>query len=157
MLLPTGRFGAERDGLAHPCGRGHCGVDLSGPVGRPIVAVAAGVVVHVEHSRNGRDGRSGRYVRIEHSDGVFTSYMHLNAIAAGLDVGDRVDAGQQIGTLGRTGIHSSAPHLHFALEVPTSRKLGNQVITRHVDPLPFMARASVVDAADRRRAEKPAF
>src|SRR5262249_17502524 len=94
-LMPeqAGRhFGAAREGIERPeCGQGHCGVDLDGPRGRPIVAVAAGTVVRVEHSELGLDGRSGRYVRIEHDDGTLTSYMHMDDIAD-LRVGDRVTA-----------------------------------------------------------------
>lgn len=136
----TRRFGAHRDGVSVPnrCGQGHCGVDLDGPRGRPIVAVAWGTVVRVEHSANGRDGRSGRYVRIEHPEGVFTSYMHLDAIEAEMKVGDEVVAGQVVGTLGKTGIHGSAPHLHFGLEIQMEGSI------RFVDPSPFLERAEVV-------------
>ena len=51
-LLPpqaTGRFGAGRNGIdREECGRGHCGVDLGGPIGRPIVSVGDGVVVRID-------------------------------------------------------------------------------------------------------------
>src|SRR5215470_6233773 len=92
-------FGAHREGIERPeCGEGHCGVDLDGPRGRPIVAVAAGTVVRVELSERGLDGRSGRYVRIEHDDGALTSYMHMDDVAD-LHVRDHVAAGQYVGTL----------------------------------------------------------
>jgi murein DD-endopeptidase MepM/ murein hydrolase activator NlpD len=151
--LDSGGFGADRDGIVkrRECGQGHCGDDITGPIGRPIVAVADGVVVHVEWSRNGADGHSGRYVKIEHADGTTTAYMHLNSIAAGLERGDRVLAGQQIGTLGRTAVHSAPPHLHFALTVP------NGTTERYVDPAPYLVRAKVLEAADRRPAQKPAW
>ena len=155
----TGAFGAERAGSTHrECGAGHCGVDLGGPRGRPIVAVADGVVVHLERSELGRDGRSGRYVRIEHDDGTLTSYMHLDSIIAGLQVGDRVDGAQQIGTLGATAVYSAAPHLHFSLEIPNIPGThGDHVNTRYVDPAPFLVRANVLDRAERRHPRKPAF
>jgi murein DD-endopeptidase MepM/ murein hydrolase activator NlpD len=136
----TRRFGAHRDGVTGPtrCGQGHCGVDLAGPRGRPVVAVAWGTVVRVEHSANGRDGRSGRYVRVEHPEGVFTSYMHLDAIEAEIQVGDEVVAGQVLGTLGKSGIYSAEQHLHFGLEIQIDHAL------RYVDPSPFLERAEVV-------------
>ncbi len=142
------RFGARRDGiLRDECGAGHCGVDLDGPRGQPMVAVAAGKVVRVEHSELGRDGRSGRYVRIEHNDGTLTSYMHLDVIAEGISVGDRLDAGQYIGTLGATAIFSSRPHCHFSLEMPLSAgQHGDNTQTRYMDPSPFLARSRVVPA-----------
>jgi murein DD-endopeptidase MepM/ murein hydrolase activator NlpD len=155
----TGRFGAERDGVSRSeCGRGHCGIDLGGPVGRPIVSVADGIVVRVEHSELGRDGRSGRYVRIEHADGTLTSYMHLDSITRDLEVGDRVDGGQQIGTLGATAVRSAAPHCHFALELPNVPGThGDNANTHYADPAPFLIRASVARNPDRRHALKPAF
>jgi len=155
----SGRFGSERHGIERAeCGRGHCGIDLLGPIGRPIVAVADGVVVRVEHSELGRDGRSGRYVRIEHADGSLTAYMHLNTIVDGLEVGDHVDGGQQIGTLGATAVFTAAPHCHFSLELPSVYgEHGDNSNTHYVDPAPFLVRASIAHAPDRRHALKPAL
>jgi hypothetical protein len=149
-LLPSGHFGAERAGaLRVICGRGgHCGSDLDGPIGRPIVAVTAGTVHEIDRSRNGKDGRSGRYVRIEHDDGVMTSYMHLNSIADGLEIGDRIEPGQQVGTLGKTGIHSAHPHLHFSIEVPkVPGTTGRRASLRYVDPAPFLLRSTIREHA----------
>ena len=145
-------FGAHRDGVdREECGSGHCGVDLAGPRGQPLVAVAWGTVVRVEHSWMGRDGRSGRYVRIEHPDGVYTSYMHMDDIAPGLEVGDEVEPGQMVGWLGKSGIVRGEHHLHFALEVPGRDKDRPQFI----DPAPFLHRARVVPAPDRRPPRNP--
>ena len=149
-LMPeqSGRqFGAHRDGIQRPeCREGHCGVDLDGPRGRAIVAVAAGTVVRVELNELGLDGRSGRYVRIEHDDGTLTSYMHMDEVAE-VRVGDRVVAGQYVGTLGATAVFTAPPHLHFALEVPMHvGLLGDNTDTRFVDPAPFLVRATVAPA-----------
>jgi hypothetical protein len=158
-------FGSHRDGIERPeCGEGHCGVDLDGPRGRPIVAVAGGTVVRVELSELGLDGRSGRYVRVEHDDGVLTSYMHMDDVAD-VHVGDRVAAGQYLGTLGATAVFSSPPHLHFALEIPSRPGLhGDVTDTHYVDPAPFLVRSTiappprtVADSRLRHHAIKPAF
>jgi murein DD-endopeptidase MepM/ murein hydrolase activator NlpD len=156
---PSRHFGAVRVGIERAeCGAGHCGVDLDGPRGRPVVAVADGTVVRVEHHELGLDGRSGRYVRIEHDDGTLTAYMHLDEIAEGLQVGDHVDGGQYIGTLGATAVFSCAPHLHFSLEIPNrSDEHGDNTNTRYVDPAPFLMRAHVVSVPDRRHGLKPAM
>jgi murein DD-endopeptidase MepM/ murein hydrolase activator NlpD len=133
------RFGAKRWGIDRTdCGGGHCGVDLAGPRGRPVVAVAWGTVVRIERSENGRDGKSGRYVRIEHPDGVFTSYMHLDSIAPGLELGAEVDAGTVIGTLGKSAIRHGEQHLHFALEITVHGT------PRFIDPTPFLKDAKVI-------------
>jgi murein DD-endopeptidase MepM/ murein hydrolase activator NlpD len=152
-------FGAERKGIERPeCGAGHCGVDLDGPRGRPVVAVTDGVVVRVERHELGLDGRSGRYVRIEHDDGTLTAYMHLDEIADGLEVGDHVDGGQYIGTLGATAVYAAVPHLHFSLEVPNvTGTHGDNTNTHYVDPAPFLARAAIAPVPDRRHATKPAL
>jgi murein DD-endopeptidase MepM/ murein hydrolase activator NlpD len=145
------KFGARRWTIDRAdCGAGHCGVDLAGPRGRPVVAVAWGTVVRVERSENGRDGKTGRYVRIEHPDGVFTAYMHLDSIAPGLAVGDEVDAGRVIGTLGKSAIFNSEEHLHFALEVTVRGS------TKFVDPTPFLANAEVEPIPARAEGADPA-
>ncbi len=152
-------FGSERAGIERrECGAGHCGVDLDGPRGRGIVSVAAGVVVRVERKEKGSDGRSGRYVRLQHDDGSFTSYMHLDRVAD-LEVGDQVAAGTYVGTLGASGIVNAAPHLHFSLEIPRTTgpgQRGDHANTRYVDPSPFLARATIVGRVERKRVRKPA-
>lgn len=152
-------FGAARLGIERPeCGSGHCGVDLDGPRGRPLVAVADGKVVRIERKELGSDGRSGRYVRLQHDDGSLTAYMHMDDVAEDLQVGDTVRAGQYIGTLGATAVYSAPPHLHFSLEIPThANTQGDGIQTTYVDPAPFLVRAKIVDAPDRRHAVKPAF
>lgn len=137
-------FGALREGIERPeCGEGHCGIDLDGPRGRAIVAVAAGTVVRVELSELGLDGRSGRYVRIEHADGTLTAYMHMDAVAD-VHVGDRIAAGQYLGTLGATAVFASVPHLHFSLEIPAHPdQHGDTTDTHYVDPAPFLVRSIV--------------
>lgn len=152
-------FGAERIGIERAeCGAGHCGIDLDGPRGRALVAVASGVIVRVERSELGLDGKSGRYVRIQHDDGTLTAYMHMDDVADDLQVGNHVEAGQYIGTLGATAVYSAPPHLHFSLEVPLHGDLhGDITDTRYVDPAPYLVRATIAKTPERRHAIKPAF
>lgn len=148
--FPPRLFGAEREGVERAeCGAGHCGVDLDGPRGRPIVAVAAGTLANVERRELGADGRSGRYVRIKHDDNTFTAYMHMDEVAEGLQVGMTVARGQYVGTLGATATFSSPPHLHFSLEVPSTDLRGNWIPTRYVNPAPFLMRARIVPVIER--------
>lgn len=154
-LLPTLKarlFGVERKGVERrECGRGHCGIDLDGPRGRPLVSVADGTVIKIERRANGGDGKSGKFVKIRHDDEVFTSYMHMDDIADGLRVGDRVEAGQYIGTLGATAVYSAPPHLHFSLEIPHKLGMtGDHTNTYYVDPAPFLARSTIVPVPDKR-------
>ena len=157
--LPSRHFGAAREGVERPeCGAGHCGIDLDAPRGRPLVAVADGIVVRVERAELGADGRSGRYVRIQHEDGTLTAYMHMDDVAADLDVGNHVLGGQYVGTLGATAVGNTPPHCHFSLELPNSTAAKGDVRdTHYIDPAPFLVRSTIVKTPDRRHAVKPAF
>lgn len=126
-------FGADRPGRRpDECGRGHCGVDLAGARGTPVMAVRDGVVVNVV--RHG-GGRAGRFVRIDHDDGMTTVYMHLDRVREDLEEGMRVAAGETIGTLGKSGVRESPPHLHFGVKVDGE----------YVDPEPYLREAEVRD------------
>lgn len=157
--LASRHFGATREGVERPeCGAGHCGIDLDAPRGRPLVAVADGIVVRVERSELGADGKSGRYVRIQHDDGTLTAYMHMDDVAQDLDVGNHVLAGQYVGTLGATAVGNTPPHCHFSLELPNAAAAKGDVRdTHYIDPAPFLVRATIIKTPDRRHAVKPAF
>ncbi|MDR1012680.1 MAG: peptidoglycan DD-metalloendopeptidase family protein [Lactobacillales bacterium] len=88
-------------------GRGHKGWDISGPgaFGSPVVAMADGTVI-----RTGRDRGYGNFIEIDHGYGFTAFCAHLNTI--NVHPGQRVSAGQQLGTVGNTG-NSTGPHLHF--------------------------------------------
>ena len=144
-----GEFGASRRGVpkSRGCG-GHCGVDLHAERGRPIVAVAAGVLVRVERSGS---GLSGRYVRLRHADGTLMMYMHLERVVDGIAVGDRVSPGEQLGTLGSTGVSSGVAHLHLELEIPKSKQDTTngdhrRGFTHWIDAAPFLRQSRVYQA-----------
>ena len=86
----------------------------------------------------------GRQVWIDHGGGVVTRYAHLSAIAAGLEVGQQVRAGQIVGFVGESGTPESlqAPgsdyHLHFEIRV------GDSYLGAGQDP--FAARALYLEA-----------
>ncbi|HEU0012309.1 MAG TPA: M23 family metallopeptidase [Longimicrobium sp.] len=98
-------YGAARSG-----GRKHKGVDIMAPMGTPVLAAAAGVVV-------GRDsgGLGGIALYQRDLDGrTVYYYAHLQRYRAGLAVGDLVRQGDVIGYVGATGNAGGTPHLHFA-------------------------------------------
>ncbi|MBW2737018.1 MAG: M23 family metallopeptidase, partial [Deltaproteobacteria bacterium] len=57
--------------------------------------------------------RGGLFVIIDHKGGLQSGYFHLKDFA--IRSGQRVRKGQFIGTVGRTGIKKTRPHLHFEL------------------------------------------
>jgi murein DD-endopeptidase MepM/ murein hydrolase activator NlpD len=100
----TGFFGVHRDVLPTP----HKGIDLAATTGTPVHAVADGVVIAAGALAE-NDGRYGNAVIIEHG-ARRSMYAHLDSVA--VKPGDRVVAGQDIGTVGETGF-ATGPHLHF--------------------------------------------
>lgn len=88
----------------------HTGIDLSAPLGSPVLAAADGVVVAVNHTQVGY----GNYVVIAHGGGIMTLYAHL--LETDVNLGDRVMRGQLIGLEGSSGL-STGPHVHFELRV----------------------------------------
>jgi len=122
-----GEFGTPRSG-----GRTHGGIDIQGNVGDPIVAFAGGKV-----TVSPNNGAAGNTVRITHDDGSVTKYFHLDEFS--VRNGARVEAGQQIGTMGRSGNTPAQgdTHLHFELWRDG----------RKIDPLPEL-RGAERTAAD---------
>jgi len=97
-------YGASRGGGT----RSHEGQDFMAPQGTPIVTPTDAVVRDMGTWPSG-----GRYVQTVNPGGERFRYMHLDEWAD-LDVGDELDAGDYIGTVGDTG--NAAPgayHLHF--------------------------------------------
>jgi murein DD-endopeptidase MepM/ murein hydrolase activator NlpD len=92
-----------------PLPRNHKGVDYAAPPGTPIYAAGDGTIVKQYESKS-----YGYYIRIEHDNGFFTAYAHMQAFADGLGIGKMVKKGQIIGSVGSTG-RSSGPHLHYEL------------------------------------------
>ncbi len=117
--------------------RVHNAIDIMAPRGTPILAAAAGTV---ERLHNSRLGGITIYIRSEDNQWVHY-YAHLDARAPGLAVGQRVEQGQNIGTVGHTGNASpSGPHLHFAVYRMAAGQRWYQ--GRPVNPYPLLARSA---------------
>lgn len=89
---------------------------------RPILAPGAGVVVAavngLEDRRPGHmvpENPEGNHVIIDHGGGEFSHLAHLRRGSVAVKVGDRVAAGDRVGSCGNSG-HSSEPHLHYHLQ-----------------------------------------
>jgi murein DD-endopeptidase MepM/ murein hydrolase activator NlpD len=121
----TSEFGLRNDPI-NGRHRQHHGVDIAAPRGTPIGAAATGTVVFA-----GRRGGYGNTVIIEQADGKQTLYGHADQLK--VSVGDRVEAGQTIATVGSTG-RSTGPHLHFEV-----RENGQPI-----DPLTILAKDFVL-------------
>jgi murein DD-endopeptidase MepM/ murein hydrolase activator NlpD len=91
-------------------GRVHLGVDIGAPKGTLLRAVVGGRVSQIYRDRPG--SLSGNGIKIAMADGTYFFYAHLDSIAAGIELGVPVSAGQVIGTIGSTG-NAAITHLHF--------------------------------------------
>ncbi|WP_167042527.1 M23 family metallopeptidase [Salinibacterium sp. ZJ454] len=85
--------------------RFHWGQDVAAGGGTPIYAASAGRVTYA-----GYNGGFGYFVKIQHANGMATSYAHQSQIL--VSYGEEVAAGQVIGRVGTTGT-STGNHLHF--------------------------------------------
>jgi murein DD-endopeptidase MepM/ murein hydrolase activator NlpD len=83
----------------------HAGIDITADIGSEIYAAAAGTVVY-----SGWIRAYGQVIKIQHSNGFITLYAHNQKNL--VEVGEDVEAGQVIGTVGRSG-HATGPHVHF--------------------------------------------
>ena len=93
----------------------HHGVDLYTRNPAAVYAGGDGVVASVDVLSG-----YGKTILIRHARGVETRYAHLSDYAPGLRRGARVNAGQRIGTTGRTG-NATAVHLHYEIIVDGRR------------------------------------
>lgn len=112
----------------YPSGGEHHGLDIcvrGGTEGKNVVAAADGTVI----SYGFNHWSMGNYIIIDHGNGLFTAYYHMQKLFA--EKGDHVTQGQVIGLAGHTG-NTTGPHLHF--EVRISR--GGSII--RMNPLKFV-------------------
>ncbi|MBD3688971.1 M23 family metallopeptidase [Nanchangia anserum] len=56
----------------------------------------------------------GNHITIDHGDGSFAVYAHLKEGSLNVQLGEQVEAGTVIASVGNTG-NTSEPHLHFQL------------------------------------------
>ena len=102
-------------------------LDFAAAQGTPVRAARAGTVMQVVDSyREGGtdDALKDRMnlVRVLHADGSMGLYAHVATGSARVRVGDTVAAGDVLAAVGSVG-WSSAPHLHFSVQINDGREL----------------------------------
>ncbi|EGD56756.1 peptidase M23 [Gordonia neofelifaecis NRRL B-59395] len=86
-------------------GAHHNGVDIANKIGTPVRAVTNGVVLEA-----GPASGYGQWIRVRQDDGTTGVFGHVDQIL--VHAGEKVHAGQKIGTVGNRG-NSTGPHLHY--------------------------------------------
>jgi murein DD-endopeptidase MepM/ murein hydrolase activator NlpD len=89
--------------------RPHEGIDIAAPMGAPVIAPAAGIVI----TTTTRAGY-GLLLEVDHGRGIVTRYGHLSRVL--VRVGQAVTRGQLLANVGSSGI-STGPHLHYEIRV----------------------------------------
>lgn len=91
----------------------HAGVDFRSPAGTAVRAAARGRVVFA-----GDLYYTGQTVILDHGEGLFTVYAHLQTIDCRFE--ELLAAGSMLGTVGSTG-RSTGPHLHWGVKLRGDR------------------------------------
>jgi len=98
-------FGAPRPG-----DRTHQGIDIFAPRGTAVISTTRGIV-----SRVGENSLGGTVVWILGPAGDRHYYAHLDSVAD-IRSGQRIVAGDMLGTVGNTGnARGTPPHLHYGI------------------------------------------
>lgn len=110
-------------------GRSHEGTDIFADRGTPVRAMYHGTIKELRRTDT---GLGGIYVSYWVGPGEHWYNAHLDSIPAGLSVGDPVEPGTLIGTVGNSGnARTTPPHLH----------IGNYVDDQARNPYPVLEQA----------------
>lgn len=113
----------------------HKGIDISVKYANVYATEDHGKVIEAGHDKNG----GGNYVKIAYDRPDGTKYhvscLHMSQI--NVQVGDPVNAGQQIGVSGESGI-GTGPHLDFRVKKGT-----NENDMQYIDPKVYLAEIEV--------------
>ena len=85
----------------------HAGIDIDLDVGTAVVSTADGIVLYSYYHE-----QFGNIIVIKHQNEFTTSYAHMDE--RHVRAGDVVKRGDQIGTVGSTGL-STGPHIHYEI------------------------------------------
>jgi murein DD-endopeptidase MepM/ murein hydrolase activator NlpD len=120
----TDHFGGRRNPFGGGGSEFHSGQDIAAAWGTSVRATAGGTVSFADWQAG-----YGQLIVIDHGGGLTTRYGHLSNI--GVEVGQQVAKGQDIGKVGSTG-RSTGPHLHYEV------RLNDEAVdpTRYLPPIP---------------------
>jgi murein DD-endopeptidase MepM/ murein hydrolase activator NlpD len=123
----TSAFSAMREHPILHIARPHEGIDVTAPMGAPILSPARGRIVSA-----GWETGYGQVIQIDHGFGIRTRFAHCSKLLA--RAGQVVERGQKIAEVGNTGL-ATGPHLHYEVSVNGRRE----------NPLRYVLPEAVVD------------
>lgn len=127
IFYVTGMYGVQRP--THM----HVGIDLATSKAEEMYSILDGTVIHKKYS-----SVRGHYIVIKGDNGYAFLYQHM-ASASPLNVGDKVQIGQYVGTEGTTG-QVTGLHLHMEMQNLSSGRdwyFGND-ISNYINPADYM-------------------
>lgn len=107
----SGHFGYRKKHPVLGYGAMHKGVDFAAATGTPIYAAGNGIVEFV-----GWKSGYGRFILIKHNGSIATAYAHASKFASNLKKGNKVEQGDIIAYVGRSG-RTTGPHLHYEVRI----------------------------------------
>ncbi|MBR5662178.1 MAG: peptidoglycan DD-metalloendopeptidase family protein [Bacilli bacterium] len=111
---PTNKGYKISSGFKWRGGKHHDAIDIAYlPKNSPIYAAKGGTVIVAEMG-TGSAWSLGNYVIIDHGNGIFTLYAHMNKLS--VSAGQTVAKGKVLGGMGETG-RATGVHLHFGAYV----------------------------------------
>ncbi len=102
LQLPLKGYITEHFSLVHPS------IDIASKKGEKIKAIYSGYVVYTGWAKE-----TGNTIIIQHPNNILSIYKHCNSLLA--TTKSKIEAQQEIATVGSTGDLSSGSHLHFEL------------------------------------------
>lgn len=129
---------------------GHNGVDFGLPIGTPLHAPEAGVIVEDASDPTGY----GNYIKEQADSGRQWLWGHRQALTG--MVGQRVERGDLVGYSGNSG-NSTGPHLHLGMRPPNANYANGY--SGYEDPLPVLEALDALqedDVTDQERADMQA-
>ncbi|UYN82788.1 MAG: peptidoglycan DD-metalloendopeptidase family protein [Microcella sp.] len=112
--VPISSGFGERAAPCRSCSSYHQGLDFNPGAGTPIYAIADGIVIKAEHS--GGFGNHAIIAHVINGQRVTSTYAHMTRDSSPLVVGQEIQVGDFVGTVGSTGVSTGA-HLHFEIRI----------------------------------------
>lgn len=121
---------------------GHRAIDIAtGVIGAPITALGEGKVEFAGFLTDGK----GNVVIVDHGDGLKSLYAHMGKISVA--VGNEVDSGTLLGTVGLTG-HTTGAHVHLEIYDDNIAVDPQKVLPDVENPLGLAPKAEAVPHTD---------
>ena len=131
----------------HKVYKPHPAIDYAAPIGTPVMAIGDGTIIAKGYGRG-----NGNYLKIRHSNGYVSMYLHLHGFSRKIAKNKHVTQGQVIAYVGSTGI-STGPHLDFRmtrygkpinplrLKAPSAKSVSKEHLAEFMShAAPFLAR-----------------